>query len=775
MISRRTRFTKNFFSFLTIIGLSIPTLVSVYPSHAYADDQSKTWEQREEEEKAREVAQIAKHKMSFIVDLCRTQPAQLRIPTILSAVESIELDVGKLAGISGAPMTDFGYAGLVWLSRPVANCAEISRRQGVIRSLVEDESSFDKLRVPLQHIKKGEDALITYWNKASKLHYLIEENILPKKTKKSKDLSWIGQKQYALTQALYGEKKDEIYATVPGLEVAALSPFFDLVGLTLKAYISYCLYDMMWRTEAEWKDPHVWAHAFMPSKDKGADIIKTAFEDLWWPLSPWDRMQVPNKPGTYSVWDRAAGEWNKVEKTLPEMGPLHGIQVPFNGSAKDKFTFGADFIQNKFPDINNAYPNIKNIAGAGLVASTALQYYFYRWGYFKVCQIWKDGKELVKQMHDLHVSLVEIAKLMRNLKDLQTHTTNTPVFNDSYAQKALQLTMGKESKASPEFKELMELLQTKTFDSADTFLYSRGRVLRAHILLQKVQDELIPLLQAVAELDGYCTIARLMKAYEHKENKFVFAQFVNSDVPSINISSCWEPLAPTRNPVVNDIRLGADGKPIRMIITGPNGGGKSTFLKSVGHAVIMAQSWGIVAANKAELTMFNVLRTSLDPKEDLSAGISKFTAQKERIGNIGHLMQESTPYNKILVILDEPYTGTIDDQMADRVHQFGVNAAQIPYTALCIATHVKKPIELARNGSFANYQIEIQEPKIGQFVRTFKVKEGAAQWWFNDKPRVTRFIDWLNPVSIRQNPGVIASVADTQTGVQPGKAPVARA
>ncbi len=759
MISLRAYFDKKIISFFTIVGLCIPTLLSLYPFHAYADEQHKTEQQLMEEKydqemKAREAAQIAKHKGEFIGELCRIRPTQLRIPAILSPVEFDELDIGKLAGISGAPLTEFGYAGLVWLSTPIANQAEIHRRQGIIRTLVQDESSLDHMRKVLQTVKKGEDALIMYWNKESKLHSFIKEKVLPKKTKKPKKLSWIGEKQYELTEGLYGKKKDELYTTVPALEVAALSPFFDLAGLTLKGYMSYCVAQMMWRPAAEWKDPRAWAQAFMPTKEKGADIFKNTFEDLWWPISPYDRMQVPNEPGTYMVWDYEAGEWNKVKKTVDQMGPWHAYQVPVSGSAKDKFTFGAEFAEHMFPQVAADHPSIKNVSGAALVASTALRYYFYNWGYFKVCGIWKDGKNMINQMHHLHVSLVDVAKLMRTLKVLQTHVKNTAVFNGSYAQKALQLLMGSASIASPEFKELMELLHTSTFDSADTLLYSRGRVLRAHILLKQVRDEIVLLLQAVAELDGYCTIARLMKAYEHKENKFVFAEFVNSDTPRINVTSCWEPLAPTKKPVVNDIRLGADGKPIRMIITGPNGGGKSTYLKSVGHAVVMAQSWGIVPANKAELTLFNGVRTSLDPKEDLSAGISKFTAQKERIGSIGNLMQQSTPNNKMLVILDEPYTGTIDDQMADRVHQFGVQAAKVPHTALCIATHVKKPIELARNGSFANYQIEILEPKVGQFVRTFKVKTGPAHWWFNDKPRVTRFIDSIDAASMRKNPGV---------------------
>lgn len=766
MISLKIRFAKKFISFLTIIGLCIPMLLSIC-SFAVRADEHKTEqqlreEQYEREEKARYEARVAELKVNFINGLCQSMPSSFNRPFIISPVEWEELDITRLIGIHDMPHTAFGRAGLRWLSLPVADYNEITRRQNIIRTLMQNESSFDQLSIALQNVKKGEDPLIQYcWDGwQSGLHRYIKEMILPD-IEKPKELSQFGEMKYELSQKLYGEEVNKLQMSVPGLEATALAQFFNLIGLTFETYIEYCIVQMMWRPTHELKDPKLWARAFVPDTSLGKAILKYIFKGIWQSINPYDDMKVPGKEKTYKVYEQNFKD--RVEKSLDNMGPLHKIQILLTGSAKDKYTFGYESAEG----LSDTH---RKMAGAACAASATLAYYFYYWGYFKVCDIWQEGKKLINQMHLLHVSLVDIAKLMRSLKDLQAYTKNNEALHGSYARAVLNGLLGDNSKASPEFKELMELLHTSTFDNADGFMYSRGRVLRAHVLLQKVKDgEIRWLLQAVAELDGYCTLARLMKAYEHKENKFVFAEFVESDTPHMNIRSCWEPLAPTKNPVVNDIRLGANGKPIRMLITGPNGGGKSTFLKSVGHAVTMAQSWGIVAADKAELTIFNGVRTSLDPKEDLSAGISKFTAQKERISNIGNLMKQTTPNNKMLVILDEPYTGTIDDQMADRVHQFGVQAAQAPHAALCIATHVKKPIELARNGSFANYQIEILEPKLGQFVRTFKIKDGPAHWWFNDKPRVTRFIDALDPARMRKNPGEQVPVAVAQDGKQSGK------
>ena len=82
--------------------------------------------------------------------------------------------------------------------------------------------------------------------------------------------------------------------------------------------------------------------------------------------------------------------------------------------------------------------------------------------------------------------------------------------------------------------------------------------------------------------------------------------------------------------------------------------------------------------------------------------------------------------------------------MADRVYQFGVQAMHIPHTALCIATHVKKPVELARSGSFANYHVEIESLDNGEFKRLFTIAPGAADKWLNDRQWMKDFVYWLD-------------------------------
>jgi len=375
-------------------------------------------------------------------------------------------------------------------------------------------------------------------------------------------------------------------------------------------------------------------------------------------------------------------------------------------------------------------------AGAGMGASLAIWFAILQYSYQQLAAN-------ITGIRDLHRSLVEVAHFTRALQELECLVKRSPKLVEVKAIDYLTQIVNKNN-WSDKYKQLMSLLSSSTFNSADSKVFCVSKVLLAHKLMQEVKDELVPALQAVAEFDAYCSLAQLYKEHATKENSFAFAEFVENDTPQIKIDACWEPLVSDRQAVVNDIRLGVGREGIRMMITGPNGCGKSTFLKSLGHAVIMAQSWGIVPAKKAQLTMFTGMRTSLDPKEDILNGISTFMAQRMRIGQVQDFVHAACTTQKTLVMLDEPYRGTTDYLTEECIYDFGKDIARLPNVVVCIATHVKKPVELAHKGSFANYHVEIESLGNGEFKRLFTIAPGAANQWLNDRQWMKDFVYWLD-------------------------------
>jgi len=101
-----------------------------------------------------------------------------------------------------------------------------------------------------------------------------------------------------------------------------------------------------------------------------------------------------------------------------------------------------------------------------------------------------------------------------------------------------------------------------------------------------------------------------------------------------------------------------------VLLTGPNRGGKSTLLKSVGYAVLMAQTLGIVFARKAAIPIFDSIITALTPS-DVVGSMSLFEAEIE----FAKAVKSRFGHGRTFLMMDEIFHGT-------NAHD-GVEAAQV--------------------------------------------------------------------------------------------------
>ncbi|PRP74153.1 hypothetical protein PROFUN_06478 [Planoprotostelium fungivorum] len=104
--------------------------------------------------------------------------------------------------------------------------------------------------------------------------------------------------------------------------------------------------------------------------------------------------------------------------------------------------------------------------------------------------------------------------------------------------------------------------------------------------------------------------------------------------------------------IPNDIQLGRDN-PMTVLLTGPNMGGKSTLLRQVCVAAIMAQMGCYVTATSCEMTPIDRIFTRLGANDDILTGHSTFMVELQETSNI---MKHAT--HRSLVIMDELGRGT---------------------------------------------------------------------------------------------------------------------
>jgi DNA mismatch repair protein MutS2 len=112
-----------------------------------------------------------------------------------------------------------------------------------------------------------------------------------------------------------------------------------------------------------------------------------------------------------------------------------------------------------------------------------------------------------------------------------------------------------------------------------------------------------------------------------------------------------------RKAVAMSLDLGGDET--IMVISGPNTGGKTVALKSVGLAALSAQSAIPVAAERAEMPIFDCVLADIGDEQSIAADLSTFSAH---MLNLKSMLEVAT--ERSLILVDEMGTGTAPEEGA---------------------------------------------------------------------------------------------------------------
>jgi DNA mismatch repair protein MutS len=171
--------------------------------------------------------------------------------------------------------------------------------------------------------------------------------------------------------------------------------------------------------------------------------------------------------------------------------------------------------------------------------------------------------------------------------------------------------------------------------------------------------------------------------------------------------------------VANDLRLGSDDR--LWLITGPNMGGKSTFLRQAALAAVLAQSGSFVPAARAKVGIVDKLFSRVGASDNLARGRSTFMVEMVETAAI---LAQATP--RSLVILDEIGRGTSTyDGLAIAWAVVEAMHDQLQCRTL-FATHYHELTRLAgRLDCLSLHHVRAREWK-GDLVLLHEVADGAA-------------------------------------------------
>jgi DNA mismatch repair protein MutS len=237
-------------------------------------------------------------------------------------------------------------------------------------------------------------------------------------------------------------------------------------------------------------------------------------------------------------------------------------------------------------------------------------------------------------------------------------------------------------------------------------------------LLEQLLTELLPLQQcasALAELDTLCCLAERADTLNYCKPQF-------DERPGIRIEAGRHPVV---EQVLEDHFIANDcdfhNNRRMLIITGPNMGGKSTYMRQTALIVLLAHIGSFVPAKSVTLGPIDRIFTRIGASDDLASGRSTFMVEMTEAANI---LNNATEYS--LVLMDEIGRGTSTFDGLSLAWACAEHLARHNRAFTLFATHYFELTALTDElASIANVHLNAVEHGDG-IVFMHAVKEGPA-------------------------------------------------
>jgi DNA mismatch repair protein MutS len=285
-----------------------------------------------------------------------------------------------------------------------------------------------------------------------------------------------------------------------------------------------------------------------------------------------------------------------------------------------------------------------------------------------------------------------------------------------------QTLVGAERFTTPELKEyearildaqekIVEI-ERRLFTELRTAVAAEAKRIR-QTALALAEVDVLASLSHIAALRNYCR-PRFVPPEEGADGDLEIIEGRHPVIEQLEMAGGSERFVP------NDLYLNPSSHTI-LLLTGPNMGGKSTYLRQTALIVILAQMGSFVPARSARLSLVDRVFTRIGASDNLARGRSTFMVEMTETAAILH-----TATARSLILLDEVGRGTSTyDGLAIAWAAIEYLHARVRAKTL-FATHYFELTELAGQlAGVKNYRVSVKETG-GGIVFLRKVEPGAA-------------------------------------------------
>lgn len=227
------------------------------------------------------------------------------------------------------------------------------------------------------------------------------------------------------------------------------------------------------------------------------------------------------------------------------------------------------------------------------------------------------------------------------------------------------------------------------------------------------------LLDQVYYLDVYLSMAALAL-----KKGYVFAEALESNDTQPSLLEIEEVIHPSvSNAKGNNLQM--DRESNVLFLTGANMAGKSTFMKSVGIALYLAQAGLPVPAKQMKWVVLDGLYTTINLPDNLGMGASHFYAEVLRVKKVATELKAG---KRLFVMFDELFRGTNVKDAGEATIEVVAGFARKANSLFVVSTHIMEAGEALRQRNLSiQYRFLPTRMEAHTPVYTYQLTEGITE------------------------------------------------
>jgi hypothetical protein len=327
---------------------------------------------------------------------------------------------------------------------------------------------------------------------------------------------------------------------------------------------------------------------------------------------------------------------------------------------------------------------------------------FYFQGIFNSIEISKTVYRISKHLVDKVNTIINFMKA--------AHARNLKFWNDDIMKYFITMTNFKTLEDETNY---LDKLSSMDFSLVSNF----GRQLHTYITFDKeliksilVKSYVIEALQSILLFKSHYAVDYVEYISESKQ-------------PVIEIDGVFHPCIDREKVVANTLNVGAHHK--NMILTGPNAGGKSTFIKSMITNTLLCQTAGVCMAKSCSMTPFYIINSQINIP-DSKGYESLFEAEMYRCKEKLDLIKTCDSSKFALFIMDEIFNSTNPVEGIAGAYAIANKLSEYSNCILIFTTHFVYLTKLKHTGRFVNYKMNV-EKKDENIYYPYKLFNGISK------------------------------------------------